>query len=266
MELKITGTLVLDLGDFIDAVQAEAGAYMLPDPEGLFMPGKCEPTLDKSQQYFYAGQAINNVAQPIPITDFNAPITDDVFNDRAELVVLKTHVKHLKKKARYSLQARNMIVEIIDHLIRNHARWTGTQASGIRQSNVSGAIRPFLLPQYQRSGITVDVVQSVAGTEVVDGMQWRTKEKHAVSLDPVDGHGVARITENDKALFYTSQDICDTIMLQLNDLVRQLTDFLGQDRWIMHFMKVDNVTVRIERTIDYRIYSWMREHGRELDD
>jgi hypothetical protein len=55
-------------------------------------------------------------------------------------------------------------------------------------------------------------------------------------------------------------------MLQVNDLVQQLLDFLGQDRWIMHFMKVNNTQVTVEKTIDYRIYSWMMEHGRDLDD
>jgi hypothetical protein len=34
----------------------------------------------------------------------------------------------------------------------------------------------------------------------------------------------------------------------------------------MHFMKVDNTVVRVEKTIDYRIYSWMMEHGRDFED
>lgn len=259
---------MLELADYIHAVETAASPYMLPNPEGLYLAGQCEPVLYKDRPYFYAGKDEGVVAKPIPI-NWSEPLRDDVYNSQAELVVVKKQLPYLKSEGQYSLRSRNLIVEIIDHLIRTHARWSGSQSApkaGMKATNAHAAIRPFLREEFQRSGVTVEGVIQKQELDFVAGHYWKTQRPVAVEVDPVDEDGVARVTEEDKQNFLTSIDICDSIMLQVNDLVQQLLDFLGQDRWIMHFMKVNNTQVTVEKTIDYRIYSWMMEHGRDLDD
>jgi hypothetical protein len=269
MELKITGTLVLDLGDWVDAVEAAAGPYMLPNPEGLYLPTQCEPVMVAGQPYFYAGEAVNSVATPIPITSFELPLRDEVYDAKADLVVPKVHLPYLKPQSRFSLRARNLLIELIDHMVINHAKWSsqGRIRRGHKKLNFDAVIRPFLFEQFQRSGITVDSVFQYPKDPNDANFSWgETGNIVAVEHEPTDDLGRARISEQDKQLFYASQEICESITLQLSDMLHQLTDFLGQDRWIMHFMKVDNTVVRVEKTIDYRIYSWMMEHGRDFED
>lgn len=267
--MKITGTLVLDLGDWVDAVEAAAGPYMLPNPEGLYLPTQCEPVMEKGKMYFYAGPAVKSVATPIPITSFELPLRDEVYDVDANLVVPKVHLPYLQPQSRYSLRARNLLVELIDHLVLSHAKWSsqGRIRRGHKKVNFDAVIRPFLFEQLQRSGITVDAVHQFPKDPTNPNFVWgETGNIITVEQEPTDDRGVSRLTEQDKQLFYLSQEICEAIMLQLSEMVHQLTEFLGQDRWIMHFMKVDNTMVRVEKTIDYRIYSWMMEHGRDFED
>ena len=58
-----------------------------------------------------------------------------------------------------------------------------------------------------------------------------------------------------------SEDILSMIADHLLDFRTTIRDFLGKDKWIMHFLKVNRGSLTIEKTVDYRIYSWMVEHG-----
>lgn len=269
MELKITGTLVLDLGDWVGAVEAAAGPYMLPNPQGLYLPTQCEPVMVAGKPYFYAGEAVNNVATPIPIMSFELPLRDEVYNEKADLVVPKAHLPYLTATPKFSLRARNLLVELIDHLVRHHAQWSsqGRVRKGPKKTNLDAVIRPFLFEQFQRSGVTYEMAHQFPADPNNPNFVWgETGNIVTVEVDPTDDLGVRRLTEQDKQLFYAAQEICDSITLQVGEMIHQLTEFLGQDRWIMHFMKVDNTMVRVEKTIDYRIYSWMMEHGRDFED
>lgn len=260
MELKITGSLVLELSDYIHAVEAVAGPYMLPNTAGWYLPGEVEPVLDSNKSYFYAGAAIDNVAAAIPV-DLRDPRQEDIYNQLGDLVVLKKQVRFLRSEPVYSPRSCKLVIEVLDHLVRSHAKWSGTQAKlqpGVSRSNTHAAIRPFLLEPLQVSGISLEGFVQTNELEIVRGHIRRTSGKQAASIEIV--------SPQEKANFYAAQDICESIMLQLEGLVQLLTGFLGQDRWIMHFMKVKNTQVTVEKTIDYRIYSWMMEHGRDYDD
>jgi hypothetical protein len=265
MELKITGTLMLELADYIQAVEAVAGSYMLPNPEGLFMAGQCEPVLYRDREYFYAGPATDNVAKAIPF-NWNQPILGDVFNSKGDIILVHKQAALLSQMATWSLRSRNLIVELIDHVVQNHARWSGSRKMpkvGAKQTNLYGVVRPFLLEQFQRSGVSI----SGAVSETIEIAPNEFEHRHiSVEVDPVDEYNRPLVTESDKHFFYMSIDICDSILNQLNDLFVQLLEFLNTDRWIMHFTKVSNTQVSVEKTIDYRIYSWMLEHGRGYDD
>lgn len=251
MELKITGSLVVELSDFMDTIESIAGDYLLPNPEGLFLPSQCEPVLLADTQYYRVGKVRwDEVAPPVPIYLADLP-NEDIYNASGGIVVTRSQLACLKPTTRHSLRARNMITSIFDHLIRSHARWTGTQARGVKHSNLHAAVRPFLLEQLQRSGVSVDGVIPIR-------RPMKRPQHTRIEIDLV--------SQEDMVFFYAAQDICDSILLSLGDLTRRLTDFLGQDRWIMYFMKVNNTVLTIERTIDYRIYSWMVEHGREFDE
>lgn len=56
----------------------------------------------------------------------------------------------------------------------------------------------------------------------------------------------------------------DAIVSVLMSLREELMNFLGQDRWIMHFTSYRYGTATIEKTVDYRIHAWMKEHLSDL--
>lgn len=56
-------------------------------------------------------------------------------------------------------------------------------------------------------------------------------------------------------------ELLSTLEGYLSELRASVLEFLGKDKWIMHFVKTSRGTMTIEKTIDYRIYSWMTERG-----
>ena len=84
---------MLELADYIHAVETTAGSVMLPNPQGLYLAGQCEPVLYRDREYFHAGQSEGDVAKPIPI-DWSQPLKDDVYNSNAELVVLRKQLPY----------------------------------------------------------------------------------------------------------------------------------------------------------------------------
>jgi hypothetical protein len=61
--------------------------------------------------------------------------------------------------------------------------------------------------------------------------------------------------------YEAEDDILSMIEDHLLDFRTTILDFLGKDKWTMHFLKVNRGSLTIEKTVDYRIYSWMVEHG-----
>lgn len=50
----------------------------------------------------------------------------------------------------------------------------------------------------------------------------------------------------------------------LSDLFYDVEEFLGPDRWIVHFKRVTRAAIYIEKSIDYRIHQWMQEHPEDV--
>jgi hypothetical protein len=60
------------------------------------------------------------------------------------------------------------------------------------------------------------------------------------------------------------QETHEVFDLLRNLLIEIRTDvklFLGNERWIMHFLRTRGLDIFIEKSIDYRIYDWERRHA-----
>jgi hypothetical protein len=62
----------------------------------------------------------------------------------------------------------------------------------------------------------------------------------------------------------------DDVWAILSDILIEIrTDvngFVGDDKFIMHFMRTRKTDIVIEKTIDYRIYDWMQKFGSEIKE
>jgi hypothetical protein len=64
--------------------------------------------------------------------------------------------------------------------------------------------------------------------------------------------------------YLNTGEVYDLIENLLVDVRVDLKDFIGDDRWFMFFQNMRVSDIIIERTCDYRVHSWMEEHGHEL--
>jgi len=59
-------------------------------------------------------------------------------------------------------------------------------------------------------------------------------------------------------------EVYELIENLLMDLRIDISTFIGKDKWVMHFRNNSGTDIVIEKSIDYRIHSWMQEHGWEF--
>lgn len=64
--------------------------------------------------------------------------------------------------------------------------------------------------------------------------------------------------------FQKDVEVIEKISDHLMDFDNKVREFLGVDRWIMHFIQHDRVDMVVQKSIDYRIHRWMIEHADEL--
>lgn len=50
----------------------------------------------------------------------------------------------------------------------------------------------------------------------------------------------------------------DEVLLFLNPLKQQVCEFLGNNAWMIHFVKSNSADIIIETACDYRVYDWTR--------
>ena len=66
---------------------------------------------------------------------------------------------------------------------------------------------------------------------------------------------------------FTEQEheIQDLVHTQLEEILlttfNDVREFIGEDRWILHFLRVSGMDFIVEKTIDYRIYQYNLQHG-----
>lgn len=57
-------------------------------------------------------------------------------------------------------------------------------------------------------------------------------------------------------------EIYDHVQMLLFDYKELLIKFISNEYWVMHcYTKKNGLDIYIEKTIDYRIFKWMQEHG-----
>jgi len=59
-------------------------------------------------------------------------------------------------------------------------------------------------------------------------------------------------------------DGLDIIHNAVVGIIEETHNFLGKDRWIMHFVRQRGTDIEIEKGIDFRIHDWENKHGRDF--
>ena len=61
-----------------------------------------------------------------------------------------------------------------------------------------------------------------------------------------------------------THDLVESIAELMIDVRTDVNHFIGNDKWIMHFMRRRGKDLFVEKSIDYRIHQWSIEHQLEL--
>lgn len=108
----------------------------------------------------------------------------------------------------------------------------------------------------------LEVVNAVVASTLDSLALWQRYaplcRSHQSSTDAVAS------TLSKQALAHLSPDdvlgIADTCVQATFDIREDVVRFVGNDKWIMHFLRTWRGDLLVEKTIDYRIYSWEKEH------
>ena len=61
-----------------------------------------------------------------------------------------------------------------------------------------------------------------------------------------------------------THDLVESIAELMIDIRTDVNHFIGNDKWVMHFMRKRGIDLFVEKSIDYRIHQWSIEHQMEL--
>lgn len=226
-QLKVTGHLRIPAVDIAVEIEERVGHILKPQPEGLFIFGQIEPAMEVGKVYYrkefqrVVGHWNEDMQRVIEIkVGIDDPIISDVYNQDGVVVIRAAQKKLLSRKAPLPTRGLEVITVIVDYLVSNHFVQGKSQFSTMEEA-IASVIHPEARMQYLRSS------------------------------DHIVATGNRAQYFNVTVPLGMIQEICD-------DIIQRITAFLGEDKWVMCFHRSEGEHISIEKTIDFRIYDWMR--------
>jgi hypothetical protein len=271
--MEVTKTAVLDIADLSRSLSGSIGQYLREEEEGLYLPFELEPILKTGRPYFVdQGSGLKK------ITNTNE-IVGDVFDQHADIILTRAQAKQLMPASHpYPSVPIRLIKACANHLLDTHAAYGGVfeeqhrrdqrapnpdqaEYSVVRQHvekvlDECGLRTLALIDEQRMPPSQVRYLKEVADT-------LRSKVSKDVRRDQSSGSSnlIGVIRDFVYPQYEGEEEILTMIEDHLLDFKTTILDFLGKDKWIMHFLKVSRGSLTIEKTVDYRIYSWMVDHG-----
>lgn len=272
--MEVTKTLMLDIAALAQSLDAGIGEYLRPEEAGWWLPYDLEPTLKEGRPYF-----VNDTSRGLVRLDMTQrPAGLDVYDQHADILVTAEQTRGLKDSPwPHPARIIKLLKACVNHLLDTHAAWGGVFEEQHRQAEQE---RESVSASYSSIRKEIEEVLDEYGLRELAKINERmhpsvvhaTREraKHLRRLPSKDARRdethnpsnlKAVIAEFVYPQYEGEDDILTMIEDHLLDFRTTILDFLGKDKWIMHFLKVNRGSLIIEKTVDYRIYSWMVEHG-----
>lgn len=275
-DLKVTGTLIIDALEAARAFEEIAGQYLAPVEQAAYLPGEMEPAFTTGGAYY---QYVDG--QQVWITSLQ-DIRSDVYQGRDELAFEYKNLDKLMPYPNLPVRGLKIVKAVVDNAIRNHSAWTRKRKNHVKRDtdeamDIYGSLRQS---RRQVEMIGMLGVKFLVDAKVADPKMAPRDSDEVIPMDSKISRAVSSLgsvlhdfirddlrysLHPETHLPEPNYDLRNNLSIHLIDLRTQVMRFLGDDRWIMHFIKEQGTDIVVTKTIDYRIYAWMIEHGDEYE-
>lgn len=220
---QVTKQLLLDAKPVAEEIEARFGLYLLPPDCGLYLPTSLQPVMRAHEQYYQLMPVEGNLPTVEKI-HVQADIKGAVYNLDAERVVPAGQVKRLSAQPQLPVRGLQVVFAAVDHTLRQHAAWAKKPVG-----HCGAFLAEYLKEDYHQC-----LPEDEADLEFL-----RRK-----------GYPLQRLQRNSEL----REQLTDALV-EIREQVRQ---FIGQDRWVMHFHYAQGLDIVVDKTIDFRIFDWER--------
>jgi hypothetical protein len=121
---QVTKELIFDAAQVGDLLEAQFGMYLLPPPEGLYLPHQTQPVVRARQYYYQLSRSKDStVAAEVPIKSLE-DIHEDLYDQDHTVVVPKRLSKYLSVAPTLPVRGILLVADMVDWTIQNSAAWT----------------------------------------------------------------------------------------------------------------------------------------------
>lgn len=219
--LEVTKQLQLDIQHEADVVEAMLGQFLLSVQPGIYGPMDIEPRVALGNTYY-----INSMEwTPNDVSQLEEYLKrpfGDIYTASGDVCVYRAAAVNFTLMPRVSVRGITIIIDMISEMIRANSHWDmGKWAVRAHRSVLTYS--PYFL-------------------SVAEMLKSHLRPEYKEST----------------GLLY---DLTEGLIAIFSEKSLEISRFLGDDRWIMHFVESNGTDVLIKKSIDFRIAQWQEEHG-----
>ena len=223
-------TMVIDIFALGAHVEMITAAYLTPYPAGLYLRDQAQPVMLVGETY-YQINGKNGERHSFVLTDANTapqlhPVNGEVYDSRDKPVVSQFMVSQLSPFPNIPVKGMEIVKGYIKKIINTQGHWPHGQII----EDTEDLLQADFLPEWLHNPEDAYLQEPVA------------KQKAIVKRLVLD-------------------KLVDSIEAALYEMRNQLIEFIGKDKWVMHFVKFSKACrhdVLVEKTINYKVYDWDR--------
>lgn len=231
-QLQVTKKLILDAAATAEVIEAQFGAYLLPPEPGVYLPGSSSPAM-QAHEFYYQLRRSSRTSPPemVPVKGVE-DIKGAVFDRDGRIVVPAALAKDVSLQPSLPVRGMAVVYSAVDQTLRECAAWSRRSV---------GSVGAFLADHLKE-----EFRQCLPDSEE-DQLILLRKGIPAERLS---------VLQRNTAIREQMTDL-------LGEVRYDVRQFVGQDKWVMHFHYASGRDIEVEKTVDFRIYQWEMEHGHE---
>lgn len=268
--MNVTDTLILDLRPVCVEIDHRLGQFLAPHQPGLYLPYGFDPVIQQGRIYLNR-QANGKTTLFDPTKDVWK--AGALYEGQGKLVVDAEQAKKLAPTPTLSPTVIKMIRACTEDLMNKHARWMHPTQEKYVETDETLLIKQQSARDLYNDRMA-DIQELANSGKSVDPRFLQEKMQEAISdlrrseqevsngLNRLENSSVVDLRDSIRpyvrAEYAHDNELLDALEYHLLNLRNSIVDFLGENRWIMHFQKIKMGTLEIEKTVDYRIMQYHR--------